>query len=63
MSGFDAYVHSIPYMLYSWIAVILIPLFIFGIIPLFGPMKQAEERALTTGKVFPEYHYEGDGVE
>ena len=63
ISGFDAYVHSIPYMLYSWIAVILIPLFIFGIIPLFGPMKQAEERALTTGKVFPEYHYEGDGVE
>lgn len=62
MDGFDAYVHSIPYMLYSWIAVIIVPLFILGIIPLFGPMKQAEERALNTGKVFPEYHYEGEGV-
>lgn len=62
MDGFDAYVHSIPYMLYSWIAVIIVPLFILGVIPLFGPMKQAEERALNTGKVFPEYHYEGESV-
>lgn len=63
MSGFSAYVHSIPYMLYAWIAVIIVPLFIVGVIPLFGPMKKAEERALQTGKVFPDYHYEGDGVE
>ncbi len=61
MGGFDAYVHSIPFMLYAWIAVILIPFFIFGIIPLFGPMKKAEERAIQTGKVFPEYHYEEGG--
>lgn len=59
MSGFNAYVHSIPFMLYAWIAVIVVPLFIFGIIPLFGPMKQAEERAMQTGKVFPDWHYEG----
>lgn len=61
MGGFDAYIHSIPYMLYSWIAVIVVPLFILGIIPLYGPMKKAEERALNTGKVFPEYHYEEGG--
>ena len=58
LGGFSTYVHSIPYMLYAWIAVIVVPLFIFGIIPLFGPMKKAEERAIQTGKVFPEYHYE-----
>ncbi len=63
ISGFDAYVHSIPYMLYAWIAVIVVPLYIFGIIPLFGPMKQAEERAMQTGKVFPEYHYEQENKE
>lgn len=62
LGGFDAYVHSIPYMLYSWIAVILVPLFILGVIPLFGPMKKAEERTLNTGKVFPEYHYENNEV-
>jgi Na+/H+ antiporter NhaC len=62
MSGFSAYVQSIPYMLYAWIAVIVVPLFALGIIPLFGPMKKAEERALTTGKVFPEYHYTEDAI-
>lgn len=63
ISGFSAYVHSIPYMLYAWIAVIIVPLFIFGIIPLFGPMKKAEERAINTGRVFPDYHYEGEKTE
>lgn len=62
MSGFSAYVQSIPYMLYAWIAVIVVPLFTLGIIPLFGPMKKAEERVLTTGKVFPEYHYTEEAV-
>lgn len=63
LDGFSAYVHSIPYMLYAWIAVIVVPLFIFGVIPLFGPMKKAEERAIQTGKVFPEYHYEEENTE
>lgn len=63
ISGFSAYVHSIPYMLYAWIAVIIVPLFIFGIVPLFGPMKKAEERAMNTGRVFPDYHYEGETTE
>lgn len=62
ISGFSAYVQSIPYMLYAWIAVIIVPLFALGIIPLFGPMKKAEERAMTTGKVFPEYHYSGEAI-
>ncbi len=63
ISGFNAYVNSIPYMLYAWIAVIVVPLFVLGAIPLFGPMKKAEERAITTGKVFPEYHYQGELVD
>ncbi len=57
MSGVQAYIHSIPYMLYAWIAVIIVPLFILKIIPLFGPMKKAEQRVLETGKVFPESYY------
>jgi Na+/H+ antiporter NhaC len=62
-SGFQAYCSSIPYMLYAWIAVIVVPLFCLKIIPLFGPMKQAEERAMNLNKVFPEYHYEEDASE
>lgn len=63
ISGFSAYVNSIPYMLYAWIAVIIVPLFCLGVIPLFGPMKKAEVRALTQDRVFPDYHYGGDVVE
>ncbi|WP_167553186.1 Na+/H+ antiporter NhaC family protein [Evansella clarkii] len=53
VSGFMAYVNSIPYMLYAWIAVLIVPFFIFGIIPFFGPMKTAETRA-AAGRVLPE---------
>lgn len=62
VSGFSAYVQAIPYMLYAWIAVLIVPLFALGVIPLFGPMKKAEERVQTTGRVFPDYHYEGESV-
>lgn len=63
ISGFSAYVRSIPFMLYAWIAVIVVPLFVLGIIPLFGPMKKAEERVAATGRVFPDYHYEGEAID
>lgn len=62
MSGIAAYSRAIPFMLYAWIAVLVVPLFIFGVIPLFGPMKKAEERVATTGRVFPDYHYEGGAI-
>jgi Na+/H+ antiporter NhaC len=63
MTGLEAYARSIPFMLYAWIAVLAVPLFVLGVIPLFGPMKKAEERVATTGRVFPDYHYEGDAVD
>ncbi|MEL7658117.1 MAG: Na+/H+ antiporter NhaC family protein, partial [Bacillota bacterium] len=63
VSGFSAYVNAIPFMLYAWIAVIMVPLFIMGIIPLYGPMKKAEERVTATGRVFPDYHYEEEAFE
>ncbi len=48
----SAYLHTIPYMLYGWLAVICVPLFILKGLPLYGPMKQAELCALHTGEVF-----------
>ncbi len=52
ISSYSAYVSTMPFVLYGWLAVICVPLFCLGIIPLFGPMKKAEQRALTTGEVF-----------
>lgn len=54
MSAASAYVHSIPFIFYGWFAVLCVPLFCLKIIPLFGPMKTAEKRALETGEVFSE---------
>ncbi|MFC3051283.1 Na+/H+ antiporter NhaC family protein [Kordiimonas pumila] len=50
--GWMTYVSGIPYMLYPWIAVIMVPLVIYGKIPLFGPMKKAELRA-ASGQCIP----------
>jgi Na+/H+ antiporter NhaC len=54
MSAASAYMHSIPFVFYGWIAVLCVPLFCLGVLPLFGPMKAAEKRALETGEVFSE---------
>lgn len=49
--GMSVFVKSIPYNLYGWLAVIVCGLFAFQILPNFGPMKKAEDRALLEGKV------------
>ena len=59
-SGFSIYLQSVPFMFYAIAAVFIVPLFILGIIPLFGPMKKANTIALNGGKVFPEWYYEKD---
>ncbi len=51
--GFATYISAIPYMLYAWIAVLMVPLVISGAIPSLGPMKAAETRAQTTGHTVP----------
>ncbi|WP_312654037.1 Na+/H+ antiporter NhaC family protein [Aminipila sp.] len=54
LSAAGAYAHAIPFMIYAWLAVLCVPLFSLKILPLFGPMKKAEQRALETGQVFSE---------
>ncbi len=54
LTPISAYMSSIPFMVYGWLAVFIVPLFALGIIPLFGPMKDAEKRALETGEVLSE---------
>jgi Na+/H+ antiporter NhaC len=61
MSGIDAYTRSIPFMVYSWVALIVCLLFIFKVIPLFGGMKKAEARVEQTGRIFPDWYYDEEG--
>lgn len=49
--GMVVFVQALLYNFYGWVAVILCGLFAFGLIPNFGPMKKAENRARNEGKV------------
>jgi tetracycline resistance efflux pump len=51
--GIDVFIQSIPYMFYPFVAVVIVPLVILGVIPLMGRMKAAEARAEETGQVIP----------
>jgi len=53
VTGTAAYISTIPYILYGWVAVILVPLFCLRIIPAFGPMKKAFQLADDEGILFP----------
>lgn len=47
--GMDAtqmFLHTMPFIFYGILSVILVPLLILKIVPLYGPMKKAEDRAL-----------------
>jgi Na+/H+ antiporter NhaC len=51
--GLDVYISAIPYMLYAWVAILLVPLVVAGFVPALGPMKAAERRAKETGVTVP----------
>lgn len=51
--GLKLFIRSIPYDFYAIAAVIIVPLVIMGVIPIFGPMKKAYERVEKTGQLAP----------
>ena len=51
--GVKYFIQTIPYNVYAWVAVLIVPLVIIGIIPIFGPMKAAEKRASEEGILAP----------
>lgn len=61
-TSYTAYLGTIPFMIYAWIAVILVPLFGFKIIPTWGKMKEAWVRA-ENGDVYSEYYHENNITE
>ncbi|NBI63579.1 sodium:proton antiporter [Clostridiales bacterium] len=53
-SGMDIYVQSLPFILYGWVAIIVVPLVILGVIPKLFGMKKAYQRVAETGRVYSE---------
>lgn len=53
-SAMSTYIHSIPYMFYAMVAIVVVPLFILGVMPKMGAMKKAYQRVETTGRVYSE---------
>ncbi len=45
------FLRAIPYNFYAYLAVLMVLLISLGVIPEFGPMKAAEQRAMSTGQV------------
>ncbi|MAI78348.1 MAG: sodium:proton antiporter [Deltaproteobacteria bacterium] len=52
--GMSVYISAIPYILYAWVAVLLVPLVALGLIPNLGPMRRAEARAASGTLAPPE---------
>ena len=50
-TGLYTYWKMIPYISYGYVSVLLIPIFIYGILPWFGKLKMADIRTATTGKL------------
>jgi len=53
-AGLSTYFSILPFVAYGWISVLLVPFFIYGIIPVFGKMKKAIQRAEVSGEIIPE---------
>lgn len=53
VSGLTAITKAVPFLFFPWISIIMVLLYQFRLIPLFGPMKKAEARVETTGEVLP----------
>lgn len=51
--GMLYFIKTIPYNFYGWIAALIVPLVICGIIPIFGPMKHAFHRVAQGGPLAP----------
>ncbi|HEY5673937.1 MAG TPA: Na+/H+ antiporter NhaC family protein [Malonomonas sp.] len=51
--GMKYFIQTIPYNIYAWIAVLLVPLVILKVVPIFGPMKESERRAREEGILAP----------
>ncbi|MBQ9060332.1 MAG: sodium:proton antiporter [Firmicutes bacterium] len=52
-SEIGMFIKTIPFNLYAWIAALIVPLVILGVIPKIGPMKKAYQRVAEGGPLAP----------
>ncbi|GMO40095.1 MAG: Na+/H+ antiporter NhaC family protein [Termitinemataceae bacterium] len=53
-SAITAYLHSIPFIFYAWVMLVVCLLQVLGVLPKMGMIKRDYKRAEESGKVFPE---------
>ena len=51
--GLLYFIKTIPFNFYGWIAALIVPLVIIGVVPIFGPMKKAYQRVAQGGPLAP----------
>jgi Na+/H+ antiporter NhaC len=51
--GLLYFIKTIPFSYYGWVAALIVPFVIIGVIPTFGPMKKAEQRVKDGGPLAP----------
>jgi Na+/H+ antiporter NhaC len=51
-TGMEMYIQSIPFIFYGWMAILVVPLVIMGVIPLMFGMKKAYQRVADGGNVY-----------
>ncbi|MCC5927289.1 MAG: sodium:proton antiporter [Bacteroidetes bacterium] len=55
--GLNSYLSIIPFMVYAWVAILIVPLVALKLIPSLGPMKRADERVDSGGDLAPPNSY------
>jgi tetracycline resistance efflux pump len=68
--GISVYMQAIPYMIYAWLAVLLVLLVAVGVVPAIGPMRKAEmlvrhgsAGAMHVGELSAEHNYSISAIE
>ena len=51
--GLSYFITTIPFNFYAWIAALIVPLVIIGVMPIIGPMREAERRVAEGGPLAP----------
>lgn len=51
--GYSAYLSTIPFLVYAWVSLLIVPLVIFRVVPLIGPVRRDDKYAAETGVTLP----------
>ena len=62
-SAIQTYIHAIPFMFYAMVALLIVPLFILGKIPLLGAMKKEYQEITTQENIIEENTLTGNPLD